>query len=176
MKVVISGSFRKHLSGIIQLKLQLEDDGIEVLKPNNIDVIDNPNNPEFIKFKGEENISEFDLQMQYFNEIFHCDAHIIYNKDGYIGSSALHELFYGAGSNSLANINNKQFTQVYLLEPLNYEQIKTSYNINPNDDFEKIYRMIKALIKKGNVKIGIDTMYEDFNINQLKKIIIKTRK
>lgn len=50
LKVVISGSFRKHMEEIIKLKQQLERDGIEVIKPNNIDIIENPENPEFIKF------------------------------------------------------------------------------------------------------------------------------
>lgn len=80
VQVVISGSFRKHLNEIIQLKKKLEQDGIEVIKPDNVDVIDNYENPDFIKFKGEEHISENDLQMQYFFGIDYCDAHIIYNK------------------------------------------------------------------------------------------------
>lgn len=69
MKVVISGSFRKYMEGIIKLKQQLERDGIEVVKPNNIDVIENPDNPEFIKFNGEENMSEYELQQQYYRAI-----------------------------------------------------------------------------------------------------------
>lgn len=166
MQVVISGSFRKHMNEIIDLKQKLEADGIQVIKPNNIDVVDNPDNPEFVKFKGEENISENDLQMQYFHGIDFCDAHIIYNKDGYIGSSALHELFYGAGRNSFAKSNGNEHTQVYLLEPLNYEQIKNSYGNDPGDDFQRIYGMINALIQMGNIKIGLDTLYEDFKIKQ----------
>lgn len=166
MQVVISGSFRKHMNEIIELKQKLEADGIQVIKPNNIDVVDNPDNPEFVKFKGEENISENDLQMQYFHGIDFCDAHIIYNKDGYIGSSALHELLYGAGRNSFARSNGNEHTQVYLLEPLNYEQIENSYGNDPGDDFQRIYGMINALIQMGNIKIGIDTMYEDLKIKQ----------
>ena len=33
LKVVISGSFRKHLQGILKLKKELEERGIEVIKP-----------------------------------------------------------------------------------------------------------------------------------------------
>lgn len=36
MKVVISGSFRKHLQGILKLKKELEERGIEVIKPNKV--------------------------------------------------------------------------------------------------------------------------------------------
>ncbi len=164
MQVVISGSFRKHLKEIIELKEKLETDGVKVIKPNNIDVIDNFDNPEFIKFKGEESISENDLQRLYFEGIDFCDAHIIYNKDGYIGSSAMNELFYGAGRYSFARKNGEKHTQVYLLEPLNYEQIKKNYGNDPRDDFERVYTMIMALIQMGNIKVGLDTMYEDFKI------------
>lgn len=42
MKVVISGSFRKHLQGILDLKNELEKRGITVLKPDKIQTVDNP--------------------------------------------------------------------------------------------------------------------------------------
>ena len=41
MKVVISGSFRKSLTEIIELKEQLEGKGIEVLNPKSKATIDN---------------------------------------------------------------------------------------------------------------------------------------
>lgn len=159
MKVVISGSFRKHLPDIIELKKQLEMDGIEVLKPNNIDVIDNQENPEFIKFSGEEEKSEYDLEQEYLEAIFKSDAHIIFNKDGYIGSSALAELCLGAGNHAFTKqLQNKSFIQtvnssVYLLEPLNLEQLD-----------KNIEHMIQYLILKQDIKIGLHQMYQDFNL------------
>lgn len=45
MKVVISGSFRKSLTEIIELKEQLESKGIEVLNPKSKTTIDNNDNP-----------------------------------------------------------------------------------------------------------------------------------
>ena len=169
MQVVISGSFRKHMNEIIELKQKLEEDGIKVIRPKNTDVVDNPNNPEFIKFKGEENISENELQRQYLYGIDFCDAHIIYNKDGYIGTSALYELFYGAGRNSFAKKNGNNHTQVYLLEPLNFEKIQKFYCNIEKSDFERIYSMINFLIKIGNIKIGLDNMYDDFKIKHKTK-------
>ena len=63
MKVVISGSFRKHLQGILKLKRKLEERGIEVIKPNRIKTINNIDNPDFVKFEGEENIHPYILEM-----------------------------------------------------------------------------------------------------------------
>ena len=61
MKVVISGSFRKHLQGILKLKRELEERGIEVIKPNRIKTINNIDNPDFVKFEGEANIHPYVL-------------------------------------------------------------------------------------------------------------------
>ena len=79
MKVVISGSFRKNLQGILKLKKELEERGIEVIKPDRIKKINNIDNPDFVKFEGEENIHPWILEREYFNAIVKCDAHIIYN-------------------------------------------------------------------------------------------------
>lgn len=163
MECVISGSFRKHLKEIMQLKEELEQDGIEVTKPVNVDIIDNFNNPEFIKFIGEETKTEEQLQEEYDIAISDSDAHIIFNKDGYIGSSALRELCMGAGNNTLSRIeykkglSKKTHSQVYLLEPIYSKEL---------DDGVVIF--ISALIIKGNIKVGIDTMYNDFSI-EIKK-------
>ena len=54
MKVVISGSFRKHLQDIIDLKTELEKKGITVLKPDKIKKVDNIDRPEFVKFEGRK--------------------------------------------------------------------------------------------------------------------------
>ena len=171
MKVVISGSFRKHMEEIIKLKKQLENDGVDIVKPDNIDVVENPENPEFIKFKGEENKSEQELQYQYLVGIENCDAHIIYNKDGYIGTSALHELFYGAGTNTFSKMNNetKQRAKVYLLERPSIQKLNNAIN-NQSEDIKRIYNMILALIKIGDINIGIEKMYKDFNIKSVEDL------
>ncbi len=167
MKCVISGSFRKHLKDIIELKKELETNGVEVLKPVDDDTIDNYSNPEFIKFSGEENKTEEQLQEEYDIAISNCDAHIIFNKDGYIGSSALRELCMGAGYNSLSSMQHerglidKMYSQVYLIE--------TPKGILDSS----VENFIAALIKKGNIKIGIETMYEDFNINAANKHVLR---
>lgn len=154
MKVVISGSFRKHLEDIKKLKVQLESKGIEVIKLDNIEVISNEDNPEFVKFTGQENKTEEELQLEYDIAIENCDAHIICNIDGYIGSSALRELFIGAGNNTITTKmkNNgqvsKRYSQVYLLEPPSKEALG-----------EHVYNLIMALVQKGNVRIGLTSIY-----------------
>lgn len=159
---------------IIKLKQQLERDGIEVIKPNNIDIIENPENPEFIKFNGEENISEYELQQQYYRAIEKCDAHIIFNKDGYIGLSALNELFYGAGTNSFSKMNKflLEHSQVYLFEKPNIQKLNEIFGLQDSNSI-RIYYLILALIEKKYVRIGVDTMYEDFKI---KKQLIEKKK
>lgn len=166
MKVVISGSFRKYMDGIIELKEKLESDGIEVLKPSNILVIDNEENPEFIKFVGEDNVSEEVLEAQYIEAIYNCDAHIIYNKDSYIGSSAIAELCLGCGNNSFTKrevckgifTDFKINSQVYLLENIDYEKTDSAS------------RFIRAMIEVGNIKVGLAQMYKDFDIVKRQKV------
>ncbi|MCI6266162.1 MAG: hypothetical protein MR598_04885 [Erysipelotrichaceae bacterium] len=165
MKVVISGSFRKHLSDIIELKRCLEMDGIEVLKPNNIDVIDNQENPEFIKFIGEDTKSEYVLEQEYLEAIFKSDAHIIFNKDGYIGTSALIELCVGAGNYAYTKkeyekgLFQSTNSKVYLLEPL-----------NPKYFDQEVFHFVQYLLMKGDVKVGVYQMYQDFGMFSKKKI------
>lgn len=160
MQVVISGSFRKHLDEILYLKSVFEAEGIIVLKPVDFDVIINSDNLNFVRFVGEENKSQECLQNEYDIAIEECDAHIIFNKDGYIGSSALRELCLGAGNNALSIIDNgkkkinKKYSQVYLLEPIDETLL------GPEISF------INALIRKGNVKVGLDKMYQDFGMNK----------
>ena len=54
MKVVISGSFRKHLQGILKLKTELEKRGIEVIKPNKIKTINNIEASNFVGLKDKK--------------------------------------------------------------------------------------------------------------------------
>ena len=94
MKVVISGSFRKYLQDIIDLKTELEKKGITVLKPDKIKQVDNLERPDFVKFEGEESMPQLYLKMQYLKAIEKSDARIIYNKDSYIGTNAMFELYW----------------------------------------------------------------------------------
>ena len=79
MKVVISGSFRKSLTEIIELKEQLEGKGIEVLNLKSKTTIDNNDNPEFVLFAGEKNEDANELERKYLESIASSDAHIVYN-------------------------------------------------------------------------------------------------
>ena len=159
LKVVISGSFRKHLEGILKLKNELERKGIIVLKPDKINKIDNPERPEFVKFEGEESISPLDLEKQYIKAINECDAHIIYNKDSYLGDTASAELTY-------SKVVNKR---IYLLEMPDSEKMISKNNISEEDkkqEIEEFYKYLQYAIKKGNIKVGIEQLYKDFHIGE----------
>ena len=159
MKVVISGSFRKHLHGILKLKKELEERGIEVIKPDRIKKINNIDNPDFVKFEGEENIHPWILEREYFNAIVKCDAHIIYNKDSYLGMSAMIELG--------ASMTKGENTKVYLLErPDQDKMIAQKGNIDEGEkqDIREFCYLLEDMEKHGVLGIGIDQLYKDFNI------------
>lgn len=161
MKVVISGSFRKHLQGILDLKNELEKRGITVLKPDKIQTIDNPDRPDFVKFDGEEVIPPLVLEMQYLKAISECDAHIIYNEDSYFGNRALRELGYSNGC------KNKK----YFLEMPDLDKMIASKNEKEEMKQQEIRDFCEYLlrgIEKGKFRVGIEQLYKDFNIEEPK--------
>ena len=160
MKVVISGSFRKHLQGILGLKKELEKLGIEVLKPNRVKTINNTDNPDFVRFECEENIHPFILEREYFDAIQKCDAHIIYNQDSYFGQSTLYEL--GASTTKGEN------TRIYLLEKPNLDKMiaqKGNIDEYEKQDIREFIQLIEDMEKHGVLGIGIEQLYKDFSIN-----------
>ena len=161
MKVVISGSFRKHLQGILKLKREFEERGIEVIKPNRVRTINNIDNPAFVKFEGEENIHPYMLEKEYVDAIRECDAHIIYNKDSYLGQSAIYEL--GA---SMAKGEN---TKVYFIERPNPNKMieqKGDIDEGEKQDIREFCELLEDMEKQGVLGIGIDQLYKDFNIKK----------
>lgn len=161
MRVVISGSFRKHLQGILQLKKELEERGIEVIKPNRVKTINNIDNPNFVKFEGEENIHPYMLEREYFDAIGECDAHIIYNKDSYLGKSATYELG--------ASMTKGESTKVYLLERPNRDKMiaqKGDIDEGEKQDVIEFCELLEDMERHGVLRIGIDQLYKDFNIER----------
>ena len=88
--VAISGSFRKHLEKIAELKKYFESRGIEVLSPKNLKA-KNPGE-EFIVFDGGEKMSALELERNHLGVIEKSDALIVCNPAGYVGASALMEI------------------------------------------------------------------------------------
>lgn len=90
--VVLSGSFRKHLDYILEVKQALAKRGVEVLSPR----FEEPKNPgeEFVVFSGEEGMSPLELERYHLDMIENSDALIVCAKDGYVGASALIEIGY----------------------------------------------------------------------------------
>lgn len=90
--VVISGSFRKHLGYILNIKQQLQSQGIEILSPR----FEDPKNPgeEFVVFDGEEGMSPLELERYHLDMIDNCDALVVCAVNGYVGASSLIEIGY----------------------------------------------------------------------------------
>ena len=155
MKVVISGSFRKSLPEIIELKEQLEEKGIEVLNPKTKNTIVNLDDPTFVLFQGEEDKNKLELEKKYIESIANSNAHIIYISNGYLGETAFSELLFSCCCG----------IPVYLTE-----DIKTIYCNNTPQSIG-IYMALQNLISNGIIKIGINNMLKDFNLigHQLKK-------
>ena len=90
--VVLSGSFRKHLDYIIDIKRILEEQNIEVLSPR-FEKLES-SDEKFVVFQGEEGLSPLELERYYLDTIDKCDALIVCTKDGYVGASTLLEIGY----------------------------------------------------------------------------------
>lgn len=88
--VTISGSFRKHLDRILEIKRRLEKTGTKVLSPR----FTEPKNPgeRFVVFAGEEGLSPLELERHHLRSISESDALIVCDPDGYVGASALVEI------------------------------------------------------------------------------------
>ena len=90
IKVVISGSFRKHYKGILNKIKEFEDVGMTVLSPES----SRPVNPgdEFIVLETDETTDPKILEQKHLNAIYNADCLYIFNPDGYIGASTAMEL------------------------------------------------------------------------------------
>lgn len=90
--VVLTGSFRKHLSYILDVKSQLISQGVDIMSPR----FDTPKNPgeEFVIFDGEEGKSPLELERHHLDMIDRCDALIVCSPHGYVGASSMLEIGY----------------------------------------------------------------------------------
>lgn len=95
--VTISGSYRKYLPEIIELKKNLENKKINVLSPRFV----KPKNPGelFVTFDGEENQTPIQLEEYHLKSIGQSDALVVCNPSGYVGASALFEVGYAHAKN-----------------------------------------------------------------------------
>lgn len=89
---VISGSFRKHLAEIGELKRQLESQGVAILSPQSTEAV-NPND-EFIVLDSDPIEDHRVLQDSVFAKIRRSTFLVVANVDGYIGRAAVLEMGY----------------------------------------------------------------------------------
>ena len=148
MKVVISGSFKKSFTEIIELKEQLENKRIEVLNPKSLTTINNIDNPEFVLFEGEKNEDRNELERKYLESIANSDAHIIYVSNGYLGESAFSKMLFACS----------QGIPVYLTE-----QIEKLYCDNKLQSIA-FMSLIQSFINNDQIIIGIFNMLNAYNL------------
>lgn len=98
-KVVISGSFRKFLKEILEVRSELAQKGVEILSPR----FTEPKNPgeEFVVFEGKEGESPLVSERHHIGSIEQADALIVVDpkghkgvEKGYVGTSSLIEIGY----------------------------------------------------------------------------------
>ena len=94
LQTVISGSYRKHLREIIELKHFLELQGIRVLAPACGDVVNI--GEEFVVLQSDPIDDHRILQDSIFAKMRQASFHVLLNKEGYIGRAATFELGYAA--------------------------------------------------------------------------------
>lgn len=95
-KVVICGSFRKHLNSVKEVYQYCVNNGIEVLSPQNVWLKEIYKN-NFALFHGEHISNEREtylIENKHTNSIKEADAIIVCNPNGYIGSRTLYEIGY----------------------------------------------------------------------------------
>lgn len=107
LRTVISGSYRKHLSHLMELKSQLESRGIIVLSPVGTHAL-NPNE-EFVLLNQDPIQDHRLLQDSIFGKMRTASFHVLANVDGYIGNAGLMEVGYAIALG----------LQILTLEPVN---------------------------------------------------------
>lgn len=114
--VVISGSYRKHLDEIAELKEEFETKSITVLSPR----FNNPTNrgDDFIVFDEEEGMSLLEIERFHLNAIDKCDALVVCNPNGYIGASAQMEIGFAFANNKRVILTEQPSEKILLTMPL----------------------------------------------------------
>lgn len=92
--VVVCGSFNKHLEAISSLIAKLKKRGIEVLSPQNTEVVDSKDG--FVLFKNDiiKNHRTWSVESLHLKAIEMCDFVLVCNFDGYIGKKTSLEMGY----------------------------------------------------------------------------------
>ena len=93
-RVVICGSFRKHLGLVKDVYNYCRNKDIEVLSPQNLQY-DSVFNESFVLFHGEKIVNEREtywIEHKHTKAIYDADAVIICNSEGYIGPTTIYEI------------------------------------------------------------------------------------
>lgn len=92
--VVVCGSFNKHLDTISKLIEKLKNCGIEVLSPENTDVVGTERG--FVLFKGDNLVNNctWSIEALHLKAIEKCDIVVVCNLDSYVGTKTALEIGY----------------------------------------------------------------------------------
>ncbi|MEL6498377.1 MAG: hypothetical protein AAFZ67_08490 [Planctomycetota bacterium] len=89
--VVVIGSYRKHLAGMLSFCRFLEDNNIRVAHPRS-DAVFGSTDEEFVRLNTDVSADEAIVQRQVFERMEMADAVVLYNPDGYVGNSGALEI------------------------------------------------------------------------------------
>lgn len=123
MKLTIGGSYHQPgWNNVCELIKKLKGAGHEILAPQTEwEPIYNTDG--FVRFKGEEGQSAYDLQNSFFSKMEESDAYVICNSNGYVGFAVSLEFGYAT---QLLLDNNSNMKQMYFSEiPLGYNICKS---------------------------------------------------
>ena len=95
LTIVISGSFRRHLTGIHEKIKEFDKLGFKVLSPK----ISKPINPEeeFVILESDVTADEERLEKEHLQAIKEASVLYVFNFDGYLGNSVRLEIGYAIG-------------------------------------------------------------------------------
>lgn len=121
-RVVICGSFRKHMEDVKKVALYCKQKNIEVLSPKNLDVIA-VFDGSFVLFHGEKIENEREsywIENKHTNSIENADAVLICNSNGYFGNTTIYEIGYAMACNKMVVLMDCGETEFDMNFPRNY--------------------------------------------------------
>ena len=135
VSATIGGSYRKYWSEIQNLIFSLESNGINVIAPSK-EWEPQEDDEGSIKFKGEENISISDLEVNFLYNMISSDIFVICNPNSYVGYMAYAEflLAYSVILNKTAEAEIKR------------EALRSLIKIKGQEFYNKHYQEYRSLL------------------------------
>lgn len=139
MKITVGGSFHEPgWTAVCDTVKKLKNAGHQILAPGtDLTPINNSNN-EFVRFKGEENISMKDLESNFLSCIENSDAFVICNPNSYEGSMVSSEFGYAIGC---LRIPSSPLKKIYFTNPpIEYDKFNQNRALSFDNFLENLYK------------------------------------